>query len=93
MPMPVNQRKQITAQNQFTEWVQLDGKFQILINGLVNSTVTFQATEDEITAYDIESFTTNGLNFGEVAPNTLKYRVGVKTGGYGSDTILIHLEA
>ena len=46
MPMPVNERKSITAQNQFTNWVQLDGKFQILINGLTDSTVTFQATLD-----------------------------------------------
>jgi hypothetical protein len=93
MPMPVNERKSIAAQNQFTNWVQLDGKFQILINGLTDSTVTFQATPDEISIYDIETFTSNGIHLGEVAPNTYKYRVGVKTGGYGSDTVLIHLEA
>jgi len=93
MPMPVNERKSITAQNQFTNWVQLDGKFQILINGLTDSTVTFQATPDGISIYDIETFTSNGIHFGEVAINTYKYRVGVKTGGYGSDTILIHMEA
>ena len=93
MAMPVNERKQITAQNTFTNLVQLDGKFQILISGLTNSTVTFQATVDELTVYDIETFTSNGINVGEVATNTLKYRIGVKTGDYGSDTVLIHLEA
>jgi len=93
MPMPINQKVSITAQNQFTEWVQLDGKFQILINGLTDSTVTFQATPDGVRVYDIETFTSNGIHVGEVATNTYKYRVGVKTGGYGSDTVLIHMEA
>jgi hypothetical protein len=93
MAMPVNERKQITSQNIFTNLVQLDGKFQILISGLTDSTVTFQATLDGVTFHDIETFTSNGIHVGEVASNTYKYRVGIKTGGYGSDTVLVHMEA
>lgn len=93
MAMPVNERKQITSQNIFTNLVQLDGKFQILISGLTDSTVTFQATPDGVSIYDVDTFTSNGIHVGEVASNTYKYRVGIKTGGYGSDTVLIHMEA
>ena len=62
MAMPVNERKQITSQNIFTNLVQLDGKFQILISGLTDSTVTFQATLDGVTFHDIETFTSNGIH-------------------------------
>jgi hypothetical protein len=93
MAMPVNEKIVVSAQNTFTNLIQLDGKFQILISGLTNSTVTFQATLDGVTFHDIETFTTNGIHVGEVATNTYKYRVGVKTGDYGSDTVMIHMEA
>lgn len=95
--MRIQQTKTITAQNTFTEWVRIVGTFQLLISGLASSTVTFQGSPDGgTTIYDIQSWNTtsdNTLHVGTVANSVWWYRVGIKTGGYGSDTVVLRLEA
>jgi hypothetical protein len=87
----------ITAQNVFTTWKQLDGKFNLFIQGLTNSTVVLQGSPDAGSKiYDLETFddatNDNTMHVGEVANSDWMYRVGIKTGGYGSDTVTVRLE-
>lgn len=95
--MRIRSTKTVSAQNTFTDWVRIVGKFQLLISGLASSTVTFQGSPDEgTTVYDLQTWNTtsdNTLQIGEVANSNWVYRAGVKTGGYGSDTIILRLEA
>lgn len=91
------QVKVVTAQNEFTTWCPLDGKFQLLISGLATSKVTFQGSPDGgSTIYDVKQWDTpltdNTLHVAEVANTDWVYRIGVKTGDYGSDTITLRLE-
>jgi hypothetical protein len=95
--METNKKKIITAQNTFTPWVSLNGTFNVLISGLVGSTVTFQGSIDGgITPYDIQSWSGVASNTkirGSIGNSTDVYRIGVKTGNYASDTITVKLEA
>lgn len=91
--------KTVTGQNQFTDWCQLGGQFQLLISGLSSSTVTLQGSPDSgITVYDLATWNDatydNTLHVSQVANSTWLYRVGVNTGDYGGgDTITLILEA
>lgn len=97
--MRIKVSRTVTAQNQFTDWCQLDGVFQLLINGLSASTVTLQGSPDGgTTIYDLATWNNatydNTLHVSQVANSSWLYRVGVKTGGYGGgDTITLILEA
>lgn len=95
--MRVSVTASITAQNTYTSWAHLTGTFQLLISGLTDSTVTFQGTPDlGSTIYDIDTFvaaTGNTLHVGNVANSDWTYRAGVKTGNYGTDTVVLRLEA
>lgn len=95
--MRISQFKTITAQNTFTDWVQLDGIFQLHISGIVGSTVTFQGSPDAgVTVYDLDTYSgisTNTMHVGTLAQSTWVYRAGIKTGSYASDTVILRLEA
>ena len=96
--MNVNKKKVITAQNTFTPWVKLNGTFNVLISGLVGSTVTFQGSIDGgNTPYDIQSWTgveSNTKFRGLIGNSTDVYRLGIKTGNYGAETsVTVKLEA
>jgi len=94
--MKISVTAAISAQNTFTGWAELPPVFQLLISGLADSTVTFQGSPDGgSTVYDLDDWnasTDNGLHFGNVAKTTWVYRAGVKTGDYGTDTIILRLE-
>ena len=92
--MQVNEIKSITAENKFTPWVSLHGDFSLDITGITNSTVTLQRTRDHgITVHDVQQFTNESFFQGHMADTACKFRVGVKAGDYGSDTVLVILEA
>jgi hypothetical protein len=95
--MQINKKKTITAQNTFTAWVNLNGTFNVLISGLVGSIVTFQGSIDGgITPYDIQSWSGVGSNTkhrGMLGNSTDVYRIGIKTGDYAADTVILKLEA
>lgn len=84
----VNQQATITAQNTFTEWAELTGNADVSVSGVVDSTVTVQRSFDGgATVKDIESFTANFEKVIEASGQGALYRVGVKSGNYGSDTV------
>ena len=97
--MRISKTKTITAQNTFTPWVPLAGTFNVLILGMIGSTVTLQGSIDGgVTPYDIISWTgaANATkHIGNLGASTDVYRIGVKTGNYGGESggITIKLEA
>lgn len=86
--------KTITAENTWTDAVRIPaGHFSLSIQGLSDSTVTVQKSYDQTTITtwkDVDTFTSSAEEVG-YDPEDAYYRVGVKTGQYGTDTILIRL--
>lgn len=92
--MRISETKTITAENQFTKRVFLNGTFQVDITGLSDSTVTLQRTRDGgDTWIDVQSFTEDVFYRGEVGNTQCQYRLGVKTGDFGTDDPIVFLEA
>lgn len=85
--------KSVTAENMFTEAVPLQGLFNLVLSGTWTATVTFQTSFDGGTTWvDSDSFTANIHEIGEVPEDsTALYRCGVKTGGFGSGTVVIRI--
>jgi len=86
--------KNITAQNQFTDAVRLEGYFNLSITGPTftnTTTVTVQRSPDNVTWYDVDTFTAPSENVG-FDPENMWYRVGVKTGQFtAADDINVRL--
>jgi len=89
--------KTISAANTFTDPVMVHaGYFSLSISGLSDSTVTVQKSydvddEDAVGNWvDVDTFTANAEEVG-FEPENRVYRVGIKTGDYGSDTVVIRL--
>lgn len=88
----------IEAEDTFTAWMNIQGIFQIHISNLVDSTITFQGSpnggEDEHDLVEFTSAADNGLYVDTVAVTNWVYRIGCKTGDFGSeDRIYVRLEA
>ena len=82
--------KTISAQNTFSDGLSLRGDFSLSISGVSDSTVTVQRSFDNSTWADVDSFTANYEGNGYEGVGAL-YRAGVKTGDYGSDTVVVTL--
>ena len=89
--------KEISAQNTFTDPVMVHaGYFSLSISGLSDSTVTVQKSydvddEDAVSNWvDVDTFTADAEEVG-FEPENRVYRVGIKNGDYGSDTVTIRL--
>jgi len=89
--------KEISAENTFTDPVLVHaGYFSLSISGLSDSTVTVQKSydvddEDAVGDWvDVDTFTANAEEVG-FEPENRVYRVGIKTGDYGSDDVVIRL--
>jgi hypothetical protein len=80
----------ITAQNTFTDPVNLEGYFNISISGTFVATVFVQRSIDNSTWVDVNSFTApfEGTGFD---PEFMWYRVGVKTSGFTSGTAVVRI--
>jgi hypothetical protein len=92
MPKIVEQKKTITAQNTFTEWAQIKNIADLSISGVSDSTITAQRTLDGgTTIKDIENFTADAEKVINGSVSGTLYRVGIKTGNYGSDTVLVEI--
>jgi len=88
----VEQKETITAQNIFTEWAQLKGEADLSISGLSGSVVTVQRTLDNgETIKDIENFTADAEKIIVSSIAGTLYRVGIKTGDYAADTVLVEI--
>jgi hypothetical protein len=86
----------LTAQNTFTGWAKISGIYHLMISGIADSTVTFQGSPDDgVTIYDLDTFnavTDNTLHIGTASGAGWVYRAGIKTGDYGTDTVVLRLE-
>jgi len=82
--------KSITEQNTFTDPVQITGWFNVSISGTFVATVVVQRSPDNVNWYDVNSFTAPFEGTG-MDPEVMWYRVGVKTGGFTSGTIVVRL--
>jgi hypothetical protein len=82
----------VAAENTFSDAVQLKGYFNISISGTFVATVVVQRSIDNVSWHDVNSFTApfegNGFD-----PEFIYYRIGVKTGGYTSGTVVVRLGA
>lgn len=85
----------ITAQNTFSTPIILLDEFAFSVAGVTNSTVVVQRSPDASTWTDVKTLTAATIasdGYGGVyscfePARDISYRFGVKTGGYGSDTI------
>jgi len=86
--------KEISAENTFTDAVRVEaGHFTLSIQGISDSTVTVQKSYDQGTVSnwnDVDTFTAPAEEVG-FEPEDVYYRVGIKTGDYGSDTVTIRI--
>lgn len=92
--------KDITAENSFTNALEITGEFNLSIYGTFSATVTLQRSFDAGTTWhDVNSWTAPfegvdtepALRDYGVTPVVAQYRVGVKTGGYTSGTANVRL--
>jgi hypothetical protein len=88
--------KDIAAQNTFTDWVQLEGTFNLNISGTWEGTLTVQRkfSKGDVSVLDVPSgiFTSNGDFVGNAGDEAgIQYRVGFKTGEYASGTATVRL--
>ena len=82
--------KAISAENTFSDAVNLEGYFNISISGTFVATVTVQRSYDGTNWHDVDSWTAPAEEVG-FDPEYRLYRVGVKTGNYTSGTVVIRL--
>jgi len=81
----------ITAQDTFTDTIEVRGHFNISISGTWAGTVTAQRSFDGGSTWlDVDTFTSNYEGVGFDAEDTL-YRLGIKTGDYTSGTAVVRL--
>ena len=80
----------ITAQNTFTDKIQVVGHFNLSISGTWAATVTAQRSWNGTDWFDVDTFTSNYEGVGFDAEEVF-YRVGVKTGDFTSGTVVLRL--
>jgi hypothetical protein len=82
----------ITAQNTFTApvLIQPGNSFDITVSGTFVATVVLQRSKDQTTWVDVASFTAPVENTGS-AGSAWYFRIGVKTGGFTSGTVVVDL--
>ena len=78
------------AQNTFSNAIQIVGSFDISISGTFSATATAQRSEDGTNWRDVKSWTAPAEEAG-YDPVLMYYRVGVKTGGYTSGTVVAYI--
>jgi len=84
--MPIQAARSITAQNQWTTPIGINGWFNVSISNaaggtLGGTTVTVQRSWDGITYYDVDKWTKTSEDVG-FEPDLTWYTIGVKTGEY-----------
>jgi hypothetical protein len=80
----------ITAENTFSDPLQLVGPFNISISGTFAATVTVQRSTDNSTWRDVNTFTSPFEGTGN-EPEVMYYRAGVKTGDFTSGTAVLRV--
>ena len=83
----------ITAQNTFTDPMVLQGYFSVSVTGIAGGTVvTIQRITgvDGSNYTDVDTFNANTESYG-YEPEAVQYRIGVKTGEFGSGTCKVRI--
>ena len=82
----------ITAENTFTDAVDIFGLFNLSISGTWVGTVTLQRSFDfGATWVDVTTYTANIQDAGDEPEKLVVYRAGIKTGEYTSGTAVIRI--
>jgi hypothetical protein len=77
--------RSITAENLFTDAVEIVGHFNISITGTWVGTVTVQrAFDGGSTWFDVTTWTKNTQEYGFEPERVVHYRAGIKTGEFTS---------
>ena len=78
--------KSISAENTWSDPIEIRGNFDLSIAGTFSATVTVQRSFDGGSTWnDVDTFTAPIETFGS-QPHYAKYRVGVASGNYTSGT-------
>lgn len=80
----------LSAENTFTDSIDLVGHFNLSISGTFVATVTVQRSFDNTNWFDVDTFTSPIETYG-FDPSQVYYRAGIKTGAYTSGTAVISL--
>lgn len=88
--MATKATKSISAENTFTDVVNIEGYFNLSIYGTFVATITVQRSTDKSTWLDVDQFTAGTESVG-FDPEFMWYRVGVKTGDYTSGTVEVRI--
>jgi len=83
----------ITAQNTFTDAIVLQGYFSVSVTGIAGGTVvTIQRVTgvDGANYTDVDTFNVDTESYG-YEPEAVQYRIGVKTGQFGSGTCKVRI--
>jgi hypothetical protein len=81
----------LTGADQFTDSAYLEGYFNLSITGTFSATVTVQRSFDKGSSWhDVDTFTSTAEEVG-FEPETVKYRVGIKSGEYTSGTATVRI--
>ena len=79
----------IAAENTFSDPMDCKGAFNLSLSGTWSATVFLQRSYDGGTTWvDVTSYTANVEDYGKESESGVKYRFGVKTGGYTSGTVV-----
>lgn len=80
----------LSAENTFTDPLNLVGHFNLSISGTFVATITVQRSFDKTNWFDVDTFTAPIETYG-FDPSQLYYRAGIKTGAYTSGTAVVSL--
>ena len=81
----------LVAQNTFSDAIAMHrGGFNFVISGISGDTVYLQRSANGgVTWGDIASYTEDGWYPGNEPEHGIKYRAGIKTGGYSAGTVIV----
>ena len=80
----------LSAENTFTNSLDIFGHFNLSISGTFVATVTVQRSFDNTNWFDVDTFISPIETYG-FDPSQCYYRAGIKTGAYTSGTAVISL--
>lgn len=82
--------RSITAANQFTDSISVNGWFNVSVSGTFNAIVTLQVSNDNSTWRDVATFTVPYEGYRQES-EIVWYRIGVKTSQYTSGTPIVRI--
>ena len=79
----------LVAEDTWTDWMDVWGKFNVSISGISGDTVRVQRSKDgAVTKKIVKDYTADEEESGEEVERGWKYRIGIPTGEYSAGTVL-----